>query len=84
MEDVVVGRKPRFLVALDFDNTMIRHSAKRMINVQPLFAGGVVPEDLLTVKKERGWDQFVLASFKHLFQIGVTRSEHFSLKTLLV
>ena len=36
----------RFLLALDFDNTLISHSTDTRICVEPLFPGGKLPLEL--------------------------------------
>ena len=61
---VVVGNDPRFLLALDFDNTLVRHSKELKMSIQPLFPRRMIPEDVLRVGREKGWDQMVLAAFK--------------------
>ncbi len=73
------GQRRRFLLAIDFDNTLITHPANTALCVQPLFAGasggepGKIPDDVWQVKKTLGWDAFIRATFAALFKAGVTR-----------
>ena len=63
------SKKPRFLLAMDFDNTLISHSAKVRICVEPLFPGGRLPKALAEEAKT-SWDSFVRSTYRALHALG--------------
>lgn len=53
-----------FLLAMDFDNTVVEHDRGRKIQVQSLFPEGKLPEELLQHLDEHGWDSFSRATYR--------------------
>lgn len=64
-----------FLLALDFDNTIVQHRSDRRVNVQPLFPGSEIPRHLEETRKSLGWDAFLKGCFKELAAIRATRED---------
>ncbi len=59
----------KFLLGLDYDNTIVDHSAATRISIQPLFPDWELPIEVLEVLDRHGYDAFVKACFKHLHKV---------------
>lgn len=61
----------QFLLAFDFDNSLVNHSdCARVICTQSLFKNGVLPPELEQLRRQQGWDKFLIESFRVLAQQG--------------
>lgn len=63
----------RFLIAFDFDRTIVEDNTDSVVQV--IKDSGPIPSELNVIADEEGWTAFMQAVFKHLHSKGIQESE---------